>query len=237
VTISNASRGNTDGVARRADTIKLPVGSFDFTLNHVPAGGSIVLTIDLPAQVPGDPSGNNFFQKDGVTPKPGLNWFKVINGSWHGTGIPIILDPVANTMKVTLTDNGPADACPNLGVIVDPGAPGFGAAASGPESSGGGGSGCFIATAAFGSYMAPDVMVLRSFRDNYLLTNSFGRAFVKLYYKYSPPLADYIAKHESLRTATRVALTPVVYSVKYPMGLFLFAGLMIGLAVYRRKSK
>jgi hypothetical protein len=238
VTISNASRGNTDGVARRADTIRLPVGSFNFTLNHVPPGGSTVLTIDLPAQVPGDPSGNNFFQKDGVTPKAGLNWFKVVNGSWLGSGIPIILDPVANTMKITLVDNGPADASATLGVIVDPGAPGFGAAASGPESSGGGGgSGCFIATAAFGSYMAPDVMVLRSFRDNHLLTNSFGKAFVRLYYKFSPPLANYIAKHESLRTATRVALTPVVYSVKYPMGLFLFAGLMIGLVVYRRKSK
>jgi hypothetical protein len=82
--------------------------------------------------------------------------------------------------------------------------------------------------------MAPDVMVLRHFRDDYLLTNSLGRAFVRVYYKYSPPLADYIAKHEGLRTVTRIALTPVVYGVKYPMGLFLFAGLMIGLAVFRR---
>ena len=80
---------------------------------------------------------------------------------------------------------------------------------------GGGGGGCFIATAAFGSYMEPDVMVLRNFRDEHLLTNSLGRKFVDFYYKHSPPVAHVIARHEGLRTATRWALSPVVYGVKY----------------------
>ena len=239
VTITTASRVNPDSLGRASSTVKLPIGALNFTLNHVPVGTCTVLTVELPVQTPGDPSGNNFFQKDGVTPKAGLSWFKVVNGTWAGTGINPVLDPVANTLKVTLCDGGlgDQDGAAN-GKIVDPAAPGFGAAAAGPDSSGGGGGGgCFIATAAYGSYMAEDVMVLRHFRDNYLLTNSFGKAFVRVYYKYSPPLANYIAKHEGLRKATRIALTPVVYSVKYPIGLFLFAGLMIGLVLYRRKGK
>ncbi|MEN6328439.1 MAG: DUF6273 domain-containing protein [Syntrophomonas sp.] len=76
--------------------------------------------------------------------------------------------------------------------------------------------GCFIATAAFGSYLDPHVWVLRKFRDNVLLQTDWGRWFVEQYYKYSPPLAAIIAQHESLRTITRWVLTPVVYGVEYP---------------------
>ena len=79
----------------------------------------------------------------------------------------------------------------------------------------GGGGGCFIATAAFGSYIDPNVQVLRDFRDRYLLTNPLGSVFVRFYYEISPPLADYIREHQVLRTATRLAITPVVYGVKY----------------------
>ena len=70
---------------------------------------------------------------------------------------------------------------------------------------------CFIATAAYGSAMEADVVVLRQFRDTYLLTNRPGEAFVGLYYRTSPGVASYISKHETLRAATRIALTPVVW--------------------------
>lgn len=101
---------------------------------------------------------------------------------------------------------------------------------------GGGGGGCFIATAAYGSYLDPHVQALRDFRDRHLLTNAAGRAFVKLYYAWSPPIAGHIARHETLRTATRVALTPVVAAVEHPFAaLIAFVVIAGGGAVaYRR---
>ena len=69
---------------------------------------------------------------------------------------------------------------------------------------------CFIATAAYGYYSAPQVRALRAFRDKYLLTNAPGRAFVHWYYRNSPPAAHYISMHPVWKAAVRVALLPLV---------------------------
>ncbi len=82
-----------------------------------------------------------------------------------------------------------------------------------------GGGGCFIATAAYGSSLDPHVKVLRSFRDRYLMTNDAGRAFVETYYRHSPQFAEYISRHETLRGAVRLMLTPLVYGIEYGTGL------------------
>ena len=97
---------------------------------------------------------------------------------------------------------------------------------------GGGGGGCFIATAAYGSLFEPQVKILRQFRDVYLLPSALGSAFVDLYYQYSPPIADVIAKHKSLRRAVRITLMPLV-GISYvflhttPIQKILFLTLML----------
>jgi subtilisin family serine protease len=103
-------------------------------------------------------------------------------------------------------------------------------------------SSCFIAAAAYGSSLDPHVQVLRSFRDTYLLSdfilriagmewrvdNSPGRSFVALYYRHSPPAAEYIRHHPLAKSVIRCFLTPVVYGIIYPwisvpvMGGFFF---------------
>ena len=70
--------------------------------------------------------------------------------------------------------------------------------------------GCFIATAAYGTPMADEIQILRGFRDEYLLTNPLGQAFVNFYYNFSPPIAEFITEHPALKPIVRVGLLPAV---------------------------
>ena len=78
------------------------------------------------------------------------------------------------------------------------------------STSSGGGGGCFIATAVYGSDTVAEVILLKNFRDNILLTNPIGKSFVKLYYSNSPPIAAFIARHDYLRSMIRIGLLPVI---------------------------
>ncbi len=96
---------------------------------------------------------------------------------------------------------------------------------------------CFIATAAYGSFLDPQVQTLRHFRDEYLLTNAPGRTFVEWYYQASPPLAAFITQHDSARVMTRLLLTPVVYAVKYPVMVLVMMVLVVGGISRWRRSR
>ena len=58
--------------------------------------------------------------------------------------------------------------------------------------------GCYIATAVYGSYDAPEVITLRRFRDETLRYSAFGRWLIRTYYRLSPPVA------EKLKNAKRI---------------------------------
>jgi hypothetical protein len=69
---------------------------------------------------------------------------------------------------------------------------------------------CFIATAAYGTPMAGEIQILREFRDEYLLSNPIGATLVEFYYRVSPPIAQFITEHPSLKPIVRAALLPAV---------------------------
>ena len=97
--------------------------------------------------------------------------------------------------------------------------------------SGGSGGGCFIATAAYGSYLDPKVKVLRDFRDRRLLTSPIGTELVEFYYRHSPPIADYLRERETLRAIVRSLLAVVVYAIEYPVTVLLILTFFMTLAM------
>jgi hypothetical protein len=74
----------------------------------------------------------------------------------------------------------------------------------------GSGSGCCVATASCGSPKAEEIQILRDFRDEYLLTSPLGEAFVEFYYTVSPPMAEFVTEHPSLKPIVRAGLMPAV---------------------------
>ena len=99
---------------------------------------------------------------------------------------------------------------------------------------------CFIATAAFGSKNQSDVVLLRQFRDQFLLTNPIGQLFVETYYNNSPPIAQFIAGNTILKFVTRVLLLPfvaIVYLLFHPVLLVGVLAALAFLLVQRRRRK
>ena len=79
------------------------------------------------------------------------------------------------------------------------------------------GGGCLIATAAFGSEMAPQVQFLRELRDNTVLQTQSGVSFMtgfnQFYYSFSPIVADYERENPVFKEAVKLTLTPLLTSL------------------------
>lgn len=176
-------------------------------------------------------------------------FYKVVNGVWkqiHPVNQSIGIRSITlngNTLSFTLADNSDCDSDATVGAISGPIVVGSVGGGSVPSSGGdnvvvSSGGGCFIATATYGSYLDSHVKVLQDFRDKYLLTNFAGTKIVSLYYRYSPPVANFISEHEKLKFITRCLITPVVYVVSYPYAvLFLFFLFIIVLFGRKRKTE
>ena len=85
-----------------------------------------------------------------------------------------------------------------------------------PEEKSSGG-GCLIATAAFGSELAPQVQFLREIRDNTVLQTQSGSTFMtgfnQFYYSFSPAIADYERENPAFKEAVKIAITPMLTSL------------------------
>jgi hypothetical protein len=80
-----------------------------------------------------------------------------------------------------------------------------------------GGGGCLIATAAFGSELAPQIQFLREIRDNTVLQTQSGSAFMisfnQFYYSFSPTIADYERDNLAFKETVKIAITPMLTSL------------------------
>ena len=112
--------------------------------------------------------------------------------------------------------------------------------------------GCLIATATYGSELAPQVQQLRELRDNSLLQTESGTAFMEsfnqIYYSFSPIIADYERENPVFKEAVKLTLTPMLTSLSilnhvdmdsessvlgYGIGIILMnAGMYVGIPLF-----
>lgn len=139
--------------------------------------------------------------------------FEDIDGNERArTSVPIVIDRVPGSATVREGTLGVQDVRDSA----DDQTQGGGNAADNGMG-GAGGGGCLIATAAYGSELAPQIQQLRELRDNTVLATESGAAFMSgfntVYYAFSPAVADLQREYPVLKEATRIALSPMLSSL------------------------
>ena len=123
----------------------------------------------------------------------GKEIFAQVNKTDRSSVVSIVFDGNGNTIDITATKY--------LGVELE-------------KSNGGG---CLIATAAFGSELAPQVQQLRELRDNTVLQTESGTSFMTgfnhFYYSFSPAIADYERENPTFKEAVKLILAPLLTSL------------------------
>ena len=188
-----------------SDWASFPAGLFGFRITGLNPGYTTTLLIILHEKN----EEISTYDKYGPTPdNHAEHWYEF---SYGRPGAEISQQATSTEILLHLVDGqrGDDDLLEN-GEITDIGGPKIKGAGEGGEGQEGGEKLCFIATAAYGSSMDEDVKLLKGFRDRFLLTNTAGKIFVDLYYKYSPPIAEFISGHETARTVVRYGLLPLV---------------------------
>ena len=143
--------------------------------------------------------------------------------SFWNSGMPL---SELNLVRVTMTQSGQSGA--NASTFVSRVVPmntSKGDIQAMEAKYGTGSGGCFVATAAYGNYDDPAVVLLRQFRDRVLSQSDTGKKFIAWYYREGPALAGFIAGHSAAGWAVRRILAPVVglifLMLYFPLGLLL----------------
>lgn len=79
-------------------------------------------------------------------------------------------------------------------------------------------SGCFVATVAFGNFNQPEVIFLRSFRDNTINKTNWGRYFIWLYYKIGKLMAELVQKFKLEKIVKSFLLLFIIVMKKMRIG-------------------
>ena len=160
--------------------------------------------------------------------------------SWYISGAPDARwnnDILVNELKQVFgsnfeaVDESPLMLDPDSGQALQTGIqnpPNTGGSSGASGDGGGGGGGCFIATASYGSALDPQVLLLRTFRDQYLMGTATGQALVRWYTRSSPPIATQIRKSPALRVLVQGILGPLVGVVWLILHPWMSIGLLAG---------
>jgi hypothetical protein len=74
---------------------------------------------------------------------------------------------------------------------------------------------CYIASAVYGSYDAPQVLILRRFRDDHLYMRSWGRQFIRTYYRYSPHMVAKLCNDSIVTHSVKIILDQLVRAIRF----------------------